>query len=202
MKAKALGTLLPIVAIAVMVCLYLASQWQQSQARRPGYDDPTAAPPAPGLLAKPEGETATVINVDDGDSITVKWGLQSIKVRLCGIAAPALGQSLGLESRDYLRQLIASTGNQVVLYGSDTDRYGRKVAEVFIPDPTPQQPEQEKVLNEAMVRAGMAYHYAQYSDRCPNGSSSLVKAETQAQSKRIGVWAKVDQKPWEYRQQR
>lgn len=71
MKAKALEKLLPVAAIAVMLCLYIASQWQQAQARRPGYDDPSAAPPAPRLLSKPESEAATVINVDDGDTLTV-----------------------------------------------------------------------------------------------------------------------------------
>ena len=77
-------------------------------------------------MPKPESETVTVINVDDGDTITVKLGLESMKARLCGIAAPELGQSLGVESRAYLRQLIAvaSAKNQVVLYSSDTDCYG------------------------------------------------------------------------------
>ena len=129
-----------------------------------------------------------MINVHDGDTITVKLDWQTVKVRLCGVDAPELNQPFGVQSRDYLRSLLASASNQVILYISDTDRYGRKVAEVFVPDPTPQQPEQEKIVNDEMVRAGMAYHYAKYSDRCPNGRSGLVKAETEAQSKHLGVW--------------
>ncbi len=141
-----------------------------------------------------------MINVHDGDTLTVQQGWQKVKVRLCGIDAPELAQSLGVESRNQLRQFIASAGNQVILYGNDIDRYGRRVAEVFVPDPTPQQPEQEKVLNDEMVRVGMAYHYAKYSDRCPNGRSGLVKAEAEAQSKRLGVWSVANAvKPWDYR---
>jgi endonuclease YncB( thermonuclease family) len=140
-------------------------------------------------LPRPESEAAEVIDVHDGDTITVKLGWQTVMVRLCGINAPELSQPLGVQSRDHLRSLLARAGNQVILYISDTDRYGRKVAEVFVSDPTPQQPEQEKILNDEMVRAGMVYHYAKYRDRCPNGGSGLIKAETEAQSKRMGVWA-------------
>lgn len=95
--------------------------------------------------------------------ITVEQGWRKVRVRLCGIDAPELAQPLGMESRNQLRQLIANARNQVILYGNDTARYGRRVAEVFVPDPTPQQPEQEKVLNDAMVRVGIAYHYAKYA---------------------------------------
>lgn len=98
MKVKALLNLLPIGAIVVVGWFYVSSQWQQSQARRPG-DDPTASSPAPGLLPKPQSEPATVINVHDGDTITVKLGWQKVKVRLCGIAAPELSQRFGVQSR-------------------------------------------------------------------------------------------------------
>jgi endonuclease YncB( thermonuclease family) len=199
MKAKMLLNLLPLGAIAIVSWFHVSSQWQQSQAKRPGYDDPTATAPAPGLLPKLQSEPATVVNVHDGDTITVKLGWQTVKVRLCGIDAPALSQPFGVQSREHLRSLLASAGNQVILYISDTDCYRRKVAEVFVPDPAPQHPEQEKILNDEMVRAGMAYHYAKYSDRCPNGRSGLVKAETEAQSMRLGVWTGHEQKPWGFR---
>lgn len=38
-------------------------------------------------------------------------------------------------------------------------RYGRLVAEVFIKHPKPSQPDEELLLNDELVRAGMAYHY-------------------------------------------
>ncbi|MBW4578683.1 MAG: thermonuclease family protein [Tildeniella nuda ZEHNDER 1965/U140] len=135
----------------------------------------------------------------DGDTITVKLGWQKVKVRLCGIDAPELSQPLGVQSRDHLQSLLASAGNQVILYISDTDRYGRKVAELYVPAYNPQQPEEEKLLNESQLLAGMAYVYAKYASRCPNGSG-FAKMEAIAQRKKLGVWSDpTAMKPWDYR---
>ena len=156
MKFKALVNLLPIVAVAVVSAI-IWQQWQTSQAaRRPDYDNPTAPLPQ-GLAPRPESNPAEVVNVHDGDTITVKQGWQKVKVRLCGIDAPELAQPLGMQSRDHLRSLIARAGNQVNLYISDIDRYGRKVAELYVPAHNPQQPEEERFLNGEQVQAGLAY---------------------------------------------
>jgi endonuclease YncB( thermonuclease family) len=199
MKAKALLNLLPIGAVAVVGWVYVSSQWQQSQAKRPGYDDPAAPSPVPGLVPKPQSEPADVINVHDGDTITVMQGGQKLKVRLCGIDAPELSQPLGVQSRDNLRSLIASAGNQVILYISDTDRYGRKVAELYVPAHNPQQPEEEKLLNDEQLVAGMAYVYTKYASRCPNGRG-YAQMEAKAKQQRRGVWSDpTAMKPWDYR---
>ena len=193
MKAKTLLNLLPLGLIAIVSWLYVSSQWQQSQAKRPGYDDPSASAPAAGLLPKPQSEPATVINVHDGDTITVKLGWQTVKVRLCGIDAPELSQPFGVQSRDHLRSLLASAGNQVILYISDTDRYGRKVAELYVPAHNPQQPEEEKLLNDEQLLAGMAYVYAKYASRCPNGSGFASM-----EAIKLGVWSQPHAlKPWD-----
>jgi micrococcal nuclease len=57
----------------------------------------------------------------------------------------------------------------------------------------------EKLLNDELVRVGMAYHYRQYSRGCPNGADNLDAAEAEAKRKRLGVWGREDQKPWEFR---
>jgi hypothetical protein len=44
------------------------------------------------------------------------------------------------------------------------------VAELYVPAHNPQQPEEEKLLNDEQLLAGMAYVYAKYASRCPNGS--------------------------------
>ena len=201
MKAKALLNLLPLGAIAIVSWLYGSSQWQQSLTKRPGYDDPSASAPAPGLLPRPQSEPATVVNVHDGDTITVKLDWQTVKVRLCGIDAPALSQPFGVQSRDHLRSLLASAGNQVILYISDTDRYGRKVAELYVPAHNPQQPEEEKLLNDEQLLAGMAYVYTKYASRCPNGSG-FAPMEAKAKQQRRGVWSDpAATKPWDWRTQ-
>ena len=49
---------------------------------------------------------------------------------------------------------------------------------------------EEKLLNYEMVRAEMAHHYKEFSDRCPNGSDILAEAEQEAKGKRLGLWMK------------
>lgn len=82
------------------------------------------------------------------------------------------------------------------------DRYGRLVAEVFIKAPTPQQPEQEKLVNYEMVAAGMACHYARYSGSCLN-QQGLIDGEAEAKRFRQGVWSNPNLiKPWDYLEQK
>jgi micrococcal nuclease len=83
----------------------------------------------------------------------------------------------------------------VIVSPVGSDRYGRIVAEVFLP----MGGGVEKLLNDELVRVGMAYHYRQYSRGCPNGADGLDAAEAEARRKRLGVWVQNDQKPWEYR---
>jgi endonuclease YncB( thermonuclease family) len=138
-----------------------------------------------------------VAGVSDGDSLTVRAGMKKDRIRLCGIDAPEKDQPFGNESRDKLRSLIVGAGNQVIVTPVERDRYGRLVAEVFIKAPTPQQPEQEKLVNYEMVTAGLAYHYARYSDSCLN-QQSLIDGEAQAKRLRRGVWSNPNLvKPWD-----
>jgi micrococcal nuclease len=136
-----------------------------------------------------------ILDVHDGDTIKVKKGKITERIRLCGIDAPEISQALGKESRDYLRQLI-SAKSEVQISISGTDRYNRKIGEIFLG---------EKFINEEMVKAGMAYHYSQYSKNCPNaislknGEAMPAASEAIAQQQHLGVWNGNYEKPWEYR---
>ena len=46
-------------------------------------------------------------SIYDGDTLRLIDSDRELKIRLCGIDAPELKQPLGIESRDYLRSLIA-----------------------------------------------------------------------------------------------
>jgi micrococcal nuclease len=126
----------------------------------------------------------------DGDTVTVLCDGEKVKVRLCGIDAPELKQPLGINSRDKLRSLLASSKNRISLIEIEKDRYKRTVGEVFLND--------ERSIQEELLKAGMAYFYAQYADNCPN-RDAFIKAEEIARSQKIGVWSGNYQKPWEYR---
>ncbi|NJM98755.1 MAG: nuclease [Phormidesmis sp. RL_2_1] len=135
-------------------------------------------------------------SVYDGDTFRVSDGNQEIKVRLCGIDAPEEDQALGVESRNHLRALIAQGNGRIILNSTDTDQYGRTIAEAFIPT---DNGEEEIHLNSQMVADGMAYVYPQYVGSCPNGTR-METAEAEAQKQAIGVWANPSlEKPWDYR---
>lgn len=147
--------------------------------------------PAPDRASS--GRIGTVIKVADGDTLTVLIDGEKLKVRLCGIDAPEKAQALGKESGDFLRSMALN--KEVAVTRVETDRFGRTVGEVFVLDG-------EKFTNEALVLAGLAYHYPQYSGKCPN-RDSVIEAEKIAQSKRSGVWATATSiKPWDYRKTR
>lgn len=143
-------------------------------------------------------ETYTLVpgSIYDGDTFRVSNGAGEMKIRLCGIDAPEKDQALGIDSRDHLHSLISQGGGRVTLVKTDTDQYGRAIAEAFIPTG---KGEEEIHLNSQMVADGMAYVYPQYVGSCPNAEPMRV-AERAAKDASAGVWANpVSQKPWEYR---
>jgi micrococcal nuclease len=147
----------------------------------------------------PISEQWELVNVSDGDTIRASKNGVVERFRLCGIDAPEKSQPLGEDSKNYLLSLV-SPKNKISISISDTDRYGRKIAEIFVIDGN-----NEKFLNEELIKAGLAYHYAQYSGNCPN-KISLENAEAIAKSQGIGVWRRRYSQwngnhvpPWEYR---
>ena len=146
-----------------------------------------------------QSQKCEVKTIADGDTIACADGT---KVRFCGIDSPELAQPLGQESKQNLTNLLQ--GREVFISPIKQDRYGRTVAEVFVritrnEKQATQQSEEELFANAEMVRAGMAFHYAQYSNSCP-GKSQIVDAENQAKAGAIGVWSNPNyQKPWDYR---
>ncbi|MEZ2339537.1 thermonuclease family protein [Microcoleus sp.] len=154
-------------------------------------------------LAKRPSETASLRcsvidgSVYDGDTFRVKCDNREQKLRLCGIDAPEAKQPLGIESRDYLRSLIAKASNKVIVVEMDRDKYNRTVAEVLFDTPNGEQSVQEE-----MLKAGMAYHYKQYSGNCHN-ADVFDTAEEMGRSQKLGVWRLQGggQRPWDYRKQ-
>jgi endonuclease YncB( thermonuclease family) len=135
-------------------------------------------------------------SVYDGDTLRVSDGAQELKIRLCGIDAPEKDQLMGVESRDHLRSLIDRGDGSLVVVPVEQDRYGRTVAEIFVPM---SGTEEEIHVNSQMVLDGMAYHYARYSGGCPNGML-LAGAEDRAKAQSAGVWAKAGAvNPWDWR---
>ena len=96
--------------------------------------------------------TGRVVNVHDGDTITVLDESNSQhKIRLSGIDALEVGQAYGRASRDNLAEHLA--GKSVSIEWSKRDKYGRTVGKVLLDG-------KDQCLDQ--VRAGFAWHYKKY----------------------------------------
>ncbi|NLV46643.1 MAG: thermonuclease family protein [Candidatus Hydrogenedentes bacterium] len=127
-----------------------------------------------------------VTGVADGDTIEVMRDGMPLKIRLDGIDCPESGQDFGNRAKQLTSGLCF--GEEVKVNVKELDRYGRSVASVILPDGT--------VLNEELVRKGLAWWYEQYS---PN-NGILKELQEQARSERIGLWSVSNPiSPWEFR---
>ena len=128
-----------------------------------------------------------VLEVYDGDTVTVLDGLRKFRVRLYGIDAPEAVQDYGIESRDLLRKLIL--GKTVAVAVMDVDPYGRAVARIT---------SGETDVNAEMIREGAAWHYRHFAPQ----ETAFAEAETAARAARKGLWnAPSPMPPWDYRKQ-
>lgn len=129
--------------------------------------------------------TGRVVGVSDGDTLIVMRDQQSVKIRLAEIDCPEKVQPFGKAAKRFTSDLCF--GKTVTVQAQSTDRYGRTIAHVFLPD--------GKNINTELVRAGLAWHYKQYSD-----DHSLADLELKARSAKVGLWVNGDPvAPWEWR---
>lgn len=122
----------------------------------------------------PDGITATVLEVVDGDSLTVQIAGASVDVRLLGIDAPEVngGECFATEARSRLRGLV---GDQVVLVGDDTDQYGRLLAYAYSGSTN---------VNLVMISEGAATALTVTHPLL----SDFVASEEDAVARSIGLW--------------
>ncbi len=135
--------------------------------------------------------TGKVINVVDGDSITVLDSTNTQhRIRLQGIDAPERKQAFGDASRKHLASLVA--GKEVTVKWAKRDRYRRIVGFVIVDG---------QDVNLAQVKAGMAWFYQYYQKELSAENRKLyAQAEDQARSNKMGLWRdKHPMPPWEWR---
>ena len=84
-----------------------------------------------------------------------------IEVRLDGIDCPELAQAFGRKAKSFTSGLVF--GKAVRLVGKGKDRYGRELAEVFLPD--------GRSLNRELVAAGYRLVVPQVLDRPDPGGA-------------------------------
>jgi endonuclease YncB( thermonuclease family) len=122
---------------------------------------------------------------------------EEIKIRMACIDAPEKKQDLGIASRDYLRSLLNTNPEKLVVMKKEKDRYGRTVAEVFIPT---SKGDEKIPVNGMMIKSGYAYYYSEYSKNCEDNATIYANLEKEAQRSRLGVWKNPNSvKPSEFR---
>jgi len=133
---------------------------------------------------------ATVISINDGDTLRVRQGHRTLNVRLACIDAPETSQGVhGTQARKQLQNL-APTGSAIELRIKATDRYGRSVAELS---------RGGRNLNQTLVASGAAFVYWPFISGCDR--ETYARLETEARLKGLGVWGVSGglMRPWSYR---
>ena len=108
-------------------------------------------------------------------------------------AYPAVGHRRARDRpglRSWAKQVASGLafGKTVSIWVRDTDRYGRTVADVILPD--------GGSLNHEMIRQGMAWWYREYAPH----DRELARLETEAKAEHRGLWSQPGAAPpWEWR---
>jgi micrococcal nuclease len=106
-------------------------------------------------------------------------------VRLIDIDCPEKKQAFGKAAKKFTSDFCFNKIVKVESMGKK-DRYGRILATVYL---------NGKSLNEALLKAGLAWHFKKYST-----NSEYAELENQARKEEVGLWADENPvAPWEFR---
>ena len=130
-------------------------------------------------------EAQKVIAVKDGDTIVIlDANNNQITLRLAEIDCPEKGQPFGTQAKNYTSNLVF--GKNITYIKTDTDRYGRTIAKVYI---------NNKYLSEEIIKAGMGWWYYKYST-----NQYLGELQSEAKRNKIGLWVDANPiAPWNWR---
>lgn len=135
--------------------------------------------------AVPKSWRGKVTKVADGDTVTVRRGTRSVRIRLHGIDCPEKAQRFGQAAKRFTARF--ALGKVATVEVVTIGKYGRTVAQIFVGG---------RSLNEALVKAGLAWWYRRYARR----AKLLALLEAQARKAKRGLWADPRPvAPWTYR---
>jgi len=141
---------------------------------------------------------AEVIRIIDGDTLVVRRteNGKQMRIHLYGIDAPKMpgvdwsSQCYSRTAKDFLKNILA-LGSLVEVEDMGIDKNNITVAVLTLQD--------GKMVQEAMLRAGLAWVYTQYCTR-EDICVPFRKLENEAKSQKRGLWVdKAPVPPWEWR---
>jgi micrococcal nuclease len=161
---------------SVLVAAGLYTQWLAQPDAQHTPPEATATPrPAPNGLV-------SVVKVVDGDTIEIEGGA---RVRYLGVNTPETVhptkpvECFGHEASNYNKQLLAGGFVRLTKDITNTDKYGRLLRYIYLPDGT--------FVNLQLVANGYAY-----ADTYPPDvahAKEFVAAQQKARQSRLGLWA-------------
>lgn len=141
------------------------------------------ASPAPATPRRAPALLLPVVGVTDGDTIKVRVGGVTERVRLIGLDAPELkgDECWAQKASSRMQSLVQSRSVQLVRDPSqaDRDRYGRLLRHVVADD--------GRLAAQVLIEGGFAKEYtyaAAYEHR-----EAYLAAQKRAKAKRVGVWS-------------
>ena len=143
------------------------------------------------LLGEAATLTGQVVNVIDGDTVTVTDSTnEQHRVRLAGIDAPEKAQPFGSRSKANLSSMVA--GRIVTVEFVKFDRHQWMVGKVIL---------NGRDICLEQIKAGMAWHYKKYErEQTREERLAYAEAEGQARLARMGLWQDPSVvPPWEWR---
>jgi endonuclease YncB( thermonuclease family) len=164
-------TLMPTLAATELV----ASTLQPSQTALPQATLPVGI--AACIPQTTSRESGQVVNVVDGDTIDVRIGEQTFRVRYIGINTPEQDQTFYQEATAYNQKLVAGQTVTLVKDTSETDQFDRLLRYVIAGD---------LFVNHELVAKG----YAAATAYAPDTAcvTTLEVAQRQAQTAKVGLW--------------
>ncbi len=153
-------------------------------------------------LSHAETLLGVVVGVADGDTITVlDEQRQQHKIRLAGIDAPEKKQAFGNIAKQRMSDMVF--GTEVRVDARKKDRYGRTIGRVWVASADCRATDCPKTIDAgmALLTQGLAWHYKQYAQEQPKEEREQYSfAETEARSKRVGLWQDAEPvPPWKWR---
>jgi micrococcal nuclease len=139
-----------------------------------------ASPTAPDDKPTPGRELAYVERVIDGDSIEVVLDGKLYELRYIGIDAPELGVPLFADATEANRALVEKQIVELESDITDSDRYGRLLRYVYLPD--------GRFVNSELVGLGLAAAHAYPPDI--KYQDILISKEQNAADAGLGIWAR------------
>ncbi|MDX3914903.1 MAG: thermonuclease family protein [Pseudosphingobacterium sp.] len=131
---------------------------------------------------------AKVVRILDGDTMEVLYDNRDrIKIRLAHIDCPEKRSSQPFANR--AKQALSNLcfGQYVTVHSDKYDRFGRLIAVLVNGS--------KQIVNQEMVRQGMAWHFKRYSK-----DSVYAKLEQEARLNRVGLWHDHNPiAPWKWR---